>query len=80
MGRALMIPGMVGKNIGIWLNEGAEALPKTVSAYGNSVEEIFVCYEDLVAKYGKGRPRGRVFIIHYSPGGAGRARSTICSN
>ena len=53
MGRALMIPGMVGKNIGIWLNEGGEALPKTVSAYGNKVEEIFVCYEDLVAKYGK---------------------------
>ena len=48
-----MIPGMVGKNIGIWLNEGGEALPKTVSAYGNTVEEIFVCYEDLVAKYGK---------------------------
>jgi glutamate synthase domain-containing protein 2 len=53
MGRALMIPGMVGKNIGIWLNDGGEALPKTVSAYGNTVEEIFVCYEDLVARYGK---------------------------
>ncbi len=53
MGRALMIPGMVGKNISVWLNEGGEALPKTISAYGNSVEEIFVCYEDLVAKYGK---------------------------
>jgi glutamate synthase domain-containing protein 2 len=53
MGRALMIPGMVGKNIGIWLKEGGDALPKTVSAFGNTVEEIFVCYEDLVAKYGK---------------------------
>jgi len=53
MGRALMIPGMVGKNIGIWLNEGGEALPRTVSDYGHTVEEIFVCYEDLVAKYGK---------------------------
>jgi len=53
MGRALMIPGMVGKNIGIWLKEGGDALPKTVSAFGNSVEEIFVCYEELVAKYGK---------------------------
>jgi len=53
MGRALMIPGMVGKNIGLWLREGANALPKTVGAFGSKVEEIFVCYEDLVAKYGK---------------------------
>ncbi len=53
MGRALMIPGMVGKNIGQWVKEGPEALPKTVSAFGNTLEEIFVSYEDLVAKYGK---------------------------
>ncbi|HEX16385.1 MAG TPA: FMN-binding glutamate synthase family protein, partial [Deltaproteobacteria bacterium] len=50
MGRALMIPGMVGKNIDKWLKEGN--LPKTVSRYGNSVEEIFVCYEELRGKYG----------------------------
>jgi len=53
MGRALMIPGMVAKNIGLWLEEGANALPKTVSDFGSKVEEIFVCYEDLVAKYGR---------------------------
>jgi len=53
MGRALMIPGMVGKNIGIWLNNGKEELPKTVSDFGTTPEEIFVCYEDLVAKYGR---------------------------
>jgi glutamate synthase domain-containing protein 2 len=53
MGRALMIPGMVGKNIGLWLKEGPEALPKTVSAFGTKVDEIFVCYEDLVAEYGR---------------------------
>jgi glutamate synthase domain-containing protein 2 len=53
MGRALMIPGMVGKNIGHWLKEGPDALPKTVSAFGTTLEEIFVSYEDLVAKYGK---------------------------
>ncbi len=53
MGRALMIPGMVGKNIGLWLQEGANALPNTISHFGSKVEEIFVCYEDLVAKYGK---------------------------
>jgi len=53
MGRALMIPGMVGKNIGLWLQEGTNALPKTVSQFGSKVEEIFICYEDLVARYGK---------------------------
>jgi len=53
MGRAMMIPGMVGKNIGHWLQEGENALPRTVSQFGTKVEEIFVNYEDLVAKYGK---------------------------
>jgi len=53
MGRALMIPGMVGKNIGIWLQEGTQALPKTVSEFGTRVEEIFITYEHLVAKYGR---------------------------
>jgi glutamate synthase domain-containing protein 2 len=53
MGRALMIPGMVGKNIGLWLQEGANALPKTVGAFGSKIEEIFICYEELVSKYGK---------------------------
>ena len=53
MGRALMIPGMVGKNIGLWLQQGDNALPKTISQFGNRVEDIFVSYEELVAKYGK---------------------------
>jgi glutamate synthase domain-containing protein 2 len=53
MGRALMIPGMVGKNIGHWLKGQGGDLPKTVSKYGNTVEKIFVCYETLKAKYGK---------------------------
>lgn len=51
MGRALMIPGMVGKNIAIWLKEGN--LPPTVSNYGKTEKEIFICYEELVEKYGK---------------------------
>jgi len=50
LGRAIMIPGMVGKNIAEWLKKGK--LPRTVSQYGNSVEEIFVTYETLKAKYG----------------------------
>jgi glutamate synthase domain-containing protein 2 len=53
MGRALMIPGMVGKNIGLWLREGEGGLPKTVGQYGSKVEEIFVSYEELVARYGR---------------------------
>jgi len=51
MGRALMIPAMVGKNIGEWIKGGD--LPKTVSKYGTKMEEIFVCYEELKKKYGK---------------------------
>ncbi|MEK6725945.1 MAG: FMN-binding glutamate synthase family protein [Deltaproteobacteria bacterium] len=50
MGRALMIPAMVGKNIGKWLSEGT--LPKTVSKHGTKKEDIFVCYEELKGKYG----------------------------
>ncbi|MCX7815948.1 MAG: glutamate synthase-related protein [Syntrophales bacterium] len=51
MGRALMIPGMVGKNIGEWIKNND--LPKTVSRYGTKLEEIFVSYEELRAKFGK---------------------------
>jgi len=50
MGRALMIPGMVGKNIEKWIKEGK--LPRTVSKYGDSVEKIFICYEELKYRYG----------------------------
>jgi glutamate synthase domain-containing protein 2 len=49
MGRALMIPGMVGKNIGKWIEEGE--IPKTVLRYGNRLEEIFICYEELKEYY-----------------------------
>jgi len=45
MGRALMIPGMVGKNIQLWLKDGK--LPNTVGQFGSTPEEIFVNYEDV---------------------------------
>ncbi|MDI6799844.1 MAG: FMN-binding glutamate synthase family protein [Actinomycetota bacterium] len=67
MGRALMIPGFVGKNIGTWLKE--ESLPNTVSKFGSSVEEIFVCYETLKAKYGKEideMPLGAIAVYTFS--------------
>ena len=67
MGRALMIPGMVGKSIGLWLEEND--LPKTVSKYGNTVEEIFVNYEELRDDYGDqvdDMPLGALGIFTYS--------------
>ena len=51
MGRALMIPGMVGKNIEKWIEQ--DKLPKTISKYGTTKEQIFVAYEELVAEMGK---------------------------
>ena len=50
MGRGLMIPGMVGKNIANWIKSGT--LPKSVSKYGDKVNEIFVAYEEIKEKYG----------------------------
>jgi len=68
MGRALMIPGMVGKNITQWLKD--HNLPATVSQFGSSVEEIFVCYEmvaDLIGKDEmKNIPLGALGIYSYS--------------
>ncbi|MCB2193508.1 MAG: FMN-binding glutamate synthase family protein, partial [Deltaproteobacteria bacterium] len=52
MGRALMIPGMVGKNIGRWMAGEDGGLPSTVSKYGTTKEEIFVCYEELKEIFG----------------------------
>ncbi len=51
MGRALMIPGFVGKNFEEWYKKGK--LPKTVSQYGSKPEEIFVCYERIKELVGK---------------------------
>jgi len=52
MGRALMIPGMVGKNAEKWLRGEDKGLPNTVSRYGSTKEEIFMNYEVLKEKYG----------------------------
>jgi glutamate synthase domain-containing protein 2 len=67
MGRALMIPGMVGKNIGEWLK--GDNLPSTVSRYGKSPEEIFIYYDDLAEKYGKSIkdiPLGSIGVYSFS--------------
>ena len=68
MGRAMMIPGMVGKNIGIWLKENK--LPQTVSQFGSTPEEIFVSWEEVKklvgAKAMKTIPLGAVGIYSYA--------------
>jgi glutamate synthase domain-containing protein 2 len=67
MGRALMIPGMVGKNIEQWLKDGK--LPNTVGQFGSTAEEIFVNYEDVKSIVGAGEmkniPLGAVGIYSY---------------
>jgi len=68
MGRALMIPGMVGKNIKLWYEEGK--LPQTVSQYGSTPEEIFVCWETVKNIVGademKNIPWGAIGIYSYT--------------
>jgi glutamate synthase domain-containing protein 2 len=68
MGRALMIPGMVGKNIDKWIKENK--LPKTVSEFGTKVEEIFVNYEKVKKLVGsneiKNLPLGAIGIYSFA--------------
>ncbi|MFI3176378.1 MAG: FMN-binding glutamate synthase family protein [Eubacteriales bacterium] len=68
MGRALMIPGMVGKNIDQWMADGT--LPKTVSEFGHTKEEIFVNYERVKELVGANEigniPLGAIGIYSYS--------------
>jgi len=68
MGRALMIPGMVGKNIEQWMKN--KDLPKTVSEFGSTVEEIFINYADVANIVGpaeiKNIPLGAVGIYSYA--------------
>lgn len=68
MGRALMIPGMVGKNIDKWIKENK--LPKTVSEFGTTVEEIFVNYEAVKKLVGskeiKNIPLGAIGIYSFA--------------
>jgi glutamate synthase domain-containing protein 2 len=51
MGRALMIPAFVGKNIQKWRQE--EKLPVEIKKYGDVPERIFISYEALRAQIGK---------------------------
>src|SRR5512135_2408368 len=51
MGRATMVPAMVGKNIDRWLSENK--LPPEIKKHGESLETIFVSAETLKSKFGK---------------------------
>jgi len=51
MGRALMIPAFVGKNIKKWIDE--DKLPVEIKKYGDVPERIFITTEVLKGKYGK---------------------------
>ncbi len=57
MGRGLMIPGFVGDNIEAVLqnkeNRNWKELPKTVSLFGTTPEQIFASYSSVEEKYGK---------------------------
>jgi len=68
MGRALMIPGMVGKNIAQWLKE--DKLPKSVSRFGSTAEEVFVNYEEVKEMVGSDEiasiPLGAIGLYSFS--------------
>ncbi|MFP3975029.1 MAG: FMN-binding glutamate synthase family protein [Dehalococcoidia bacterium] len=68
MGRALMIPGMVGKNIQQWIKDGK--LPKTIGQYGSTPEQVFVSYEEVKNLVGenemKNIPLGALGIYSYT--------------
>jgi glutamate synthase domain-containing protein 2 len=51
MGRALMIPAFVGKNIKKWIDE--DKLPVDIKKYGDVPERIFITAESLKSKFGK---------------------------
>ena len=67
MGRALMIPGMVGKNIATWIKDNN--LPKTVSEFGSTPEQIFISYEEVMNVVGreemKNIPLGAIGIFSF---------------
>ena len=67
MGRALMIPGMVGKNFEEWIK--TKKLPKEIKHLGSTKEELFVCYEEVKSKYGKetdDMPLGAIAVYSFA--------------
>ena len=72
MGRALMIPGFVGDNVENVVRDAEnrhwKELPRTVSRFGETPEQIFVTYATLEEKYGermKDIPLGAVALYTF---------------
>ena len=72
MGRALMIPGFVGDNIQTVIDgknqDGWKELPRTVSRFGTTPDQIFTTYSFLKEKYGdriKDIPFGAVALYTF---------------
>ena len=73
MGRALMIPGFVGDNVEALVRNTGQTkwkeLPKTVSEFGKTPQQIFATYATLEEKYGKSKmdtlPLGAVAMYTY---------------
>jgi len=67
MGRALMIPGTVGRNIDEWIKD--DKLPNRIKEFGSTPETIFAHYEDVRNVVGademKHVPLGAVGIYSY---------------
>jgi len=59
---------MVGKNVVNWMNNGG--LPKNVSCYGETVKEMFVCWEQVADLVGASEmpniPLGAIGIFSYA--------------
>jgi glutamate synthase domain-containing protein 2 len=67
MGRALMIPGFVAKNIELWHKTGK--LPATISKYGSKPEEVFYYWDELKNKYGQrfaSMPMGAIGVYSFA--------------
>ncbi len=85
MGRALMIPAFVGKNIKKWIEE--DKLPVDIKKYGDVPERIFITTEILKTQVRKGLrpdPLGRRGHVHLcrpaetgSPAAHGRGQEVL---
>lgn len=79
MARAPLAAAMVGKNIGKRLQEGN--IPVYIERYGTTIEEIFVCAEELKSKYGKNFkdiPTGAIALYTYYQRLAQGLRQLMC--
>jgi hypothetical protein len=67
VGRAMLVPGTIGTNVAHWMGNGG--LPPSVSRYGEKLEEIFACWQQVAEIVGLEEmvriPLGAVGIFSY---------------